>query len=124
MRNMSRVGYLESRLDSTVKDFKEAVSDLKEAIKDNREDLKEAIKDNKEDLKEAIKDNKEAMRQMEARHQANFAELKNSLEKVVDKAESSRRWAVGTVITITVAVISFLLAVIGFLFTNGFQAPT
>ena len=55
--------------------------------------LDEAIKD----LKEAIKDNKEA------------------LDKVVAKAESSRRWAIGTVITIAVAVIGFLIAAIGFL---------
>ena len=88
----TRVDYVESRLD-------EAISSLKEAVRDN----------------------KEAMQQMENRHQASFAELKSSLEKIVSKAESSRRWAIGTVITIAVAVIGFMLTVIGFLLTNGFQ---
>ena len=57
-------------------------------------------------LKEAIRDNKEA------------------LEKVVAKAESSRRWAIGTVISIAIAVIGSLVTFIIFLLNNGFQAPT
>ena len=54
-------------------------------------------------LKEAIRDNKEA------------------LEKVVAKAESSRRWAIGTVVSIAIAVIGSLVTFIIFLLTNGFQ---
>ena len=70
---------------------------------------------------DAIISFKEALQQMEARHQANFSELKSSLEKVVSKAESSRRWAIGTVITIAIAVIGSLVTFIIFLLTNGFQ---
>ena len=69
----------------------------------------------------AIKDFKEAMLQMENRHQASHAELKSSLEKFVSKAESSRRWAIGTAVTIALAVIGSLVSFIVFLFTNGFQ---
>ena len=65
--------------------------------------LDETIKD----FKEAIKDNKQAMQQMEK-------ELKATLEKSINKAESSRRWAIGSVFTVAIAVIGFIL-------TNGFQ---
>ena len=98
----TRFDYIESRLDDTIGNFKDAITDLKEAIRDS----------------------KEAMQQMENRHQLSFMELKNSLEKVVSKAESSRRWAIGTLVTIAIAVIGFMLTVIGFLLTNGFQVPT
>ena len=82
-------------------------------------DFKEAIAKSESRLDVTTKDLKETMLQMENRHQVNFAELKNSLEKVVSQAESSRRWAIGTMVTIAVAVIGFLLTVIGFLFANG-----
>ena len=85
---LTRVDYVEGKLDEAIKD------------------LKESINETRKDLKEAIRDNKQAMLQMER-------ELKTTLEKTVDKAESSRRWAIGSVITIAVAVIGFLL-------TNGF----
>ena len=68
--------------------------------------LDEAIRD----LKEAIRDNKEAIR-----------DNKEALDKVVAKAESSRRWAIGTVVTIAIAVIGSLVSFIVFLFANGIQ---
>ena len=54
-------------------------------------------------LKEAIRDNKEAIQQ-----------LKSSFDIFIAKAESSRRWSIGLIITVS-------LAVIGFILTNGFQ---
>ena len=79
---LTRVDYIEGKLDAAIKDFKESTNETR-------------------------RDFKESMQQMEARHQANFTELKS-------KAESSRRWSIGTVVTIA-------LAVIGFILTNGFQ---
>ena len=93
----TRVDYVESKLDESINS------------------LKEAIAKSENGFKEALRDNKEAMQQMENRHQANFTELKASLQKTIAKTESSRRWAIGAFITIAVAVIGFLL-------TNGFQA--
>ena len=95
----TRVDYVESKLDDTIKDFREA-------------------------MQKSDKDFREFMQQMENRHQVNFAELKNSLEKIESKAESSRRWSIGIIVTIAVAVIGFMLTFIGFLFTHGFQAPS
>ena len=84
----TRVDYVETKLDSTIKDFKEA------------------------------------MQQMENRHQVNFSKLEASLDKVVAKAESSRRWSIGTVVTIAITVIGSLVTFIIFLLTNGFQFPS
>ena len=94
----TRVDYVESKLDDTIKDFKEAMQKSENSFK-------------------------ELMQQMESRHQANFARLEASLDKIESKAESSRRWAIGIVVTIAIAVIGFMMTVIGFLFTNGFQTP-
>ena len=102
----TRVDYVESKLDETIKDFKEAIA---------RSDLR---------YEESRKEFKEAMLQMENRHQASFSKLETSLDKVVTKAESSRRWAIGTVISIAIAVIGSLVTFIIFLLNNGFQAPT
>ena len=113
----TRVDYVESKLDDTINNFKEAMQKLESKHDESRRDLKEAIRDYKE-----------AMQQMESRHKESVADIKEmvrdnkaSLEKVVSKAESSRRWAIGTVVTIAVAVIGFLAAAVGFLLTNGFQ---
>ena len=68
-------------------------------------------------LDESIGSFKEAMLRMESRHQANFAELKISLEKAIAKAESSRNWVVGPVITVALTIIGIMLA-------NGLQIQT
>ena len=85
----------DSRLDEAIRSFKEANADIKEAIRDNKESINETRKD-----------------------------FKEALDKVVTKAESSRRWAIGTVISIAIAVIGALVTFIIFLFNNGFQALT
>ena len=54
-------------------------------------------------LDEAIRDNKEAIQQ-----------LKSSLDIFIAKSESSKRWSIGLVITVAIAIIGFILA-------NGFQ---
>ena len=76
---------LESRLDDTIGHFKDAITDLKEAIRDN----------------------KEALQQLKS-------SFETSLAKTEAKAESSRRWSIGLVVTVALATISFML-------TNGFQ---
>ena len=90
----TRVDYVESKLDDTIKDFREAITK-------SENNFKEAITKSESSFKEAIKDNKEAIQQ-----------LKSSFDVFMAKAESSRRWSIGLVITIAVAVIGFLL-------TNG-----
>ena len=109
----TRVDYVESKLDDTINNFKEAMLNS-----ESRLDV-------------AIKDFKESMQQMESRHKESIADIKEmvrdnkiSLERIVAKTESSRRWSIGIVISIAVAVIGFLIAAIGFLLTNGFQVPT
>ena len=87
----TRVDYVEGNLDKAITSFKEA-----NARSESR--LDGTIKD----FKEAIKDNKQAMQQMER-------DLKATLEKSIDKAESSRRWAIGSVITVAIAIIGFIL---------------
>ena len=94
----TRVDYVEGNLEKVIASFKDAIARLDSRLDETIKDFKEAIKDNKE----AIRDNKEA------------------LEKVVVKTESSRRWAIGTVITIAIAVIGSLVTFIVFLLTNGF----
>ena len=87
----TRVDYVEGKLDDTINNFKEAM--LKSESR-----LDETIKD----FKEAIKDNRQVMQQMEK-------ELKTTLEKSIDKAESSKRWAIGSVIAVAIAIIGFIL---------------
>ena len=58
--------------------------------------------------------NQANFQQREAKYQTNFTELKITLEKSMAKAESSKRWAIGLVITVA-------LAFIGFILTEGFQ---
>ena len=103
----TRIDYVESRLDDTINNFKEAMQKSESKLDESISSLKEAITKSESNFKEA-------MQQMENRHQANFTELKSSLEKSIAKAESLRRWVVGLVITVAVAVIGFIL-------TNGFQ---
>ena len=67
-------------------------------------------------LDDTINSFKDAMQQMENRHQTNFTELKATLDMSIAKAESSRRWVAGLVITVA-------LTIIGFVLTNGFQIP-
>ena len=81
----TRVDYVESRLDESINNFKEAITKSENSFK------------------EAIRDNKEAIQQ-----------LKSSFDVFMAKAESSRRWSIGLVITVAMAVIGFIL-------TNGFQ---
>ena len=110
---LTRVDYVEGKQD-------EAITSLKEV----NSRLGETIKDFKESLNESRKEFREAMQQMELRHQANLTRLENSLDKVVDKAESSRRWSIGIVVTIAIAVIGSLVTFIYFLLNNGFQIST
>ena len=117
----TRVDYVESRLDDTINNFKEAMQKSEARLDDTINNFKEAMRKSEarldesiSSLKEAIRDNREAMHQMENRHQANFTELRASLERSIAKAESSRRWTIGSVITVA-------LAIIGFIITNGFQ---
>ena len=102
----TRVDYVEGNLDKAITSFKEANARFESRLDETIKDFKEAIIKSENSLKEAIKDNKEA------------------LEKVVAKAESSRRWAIGTVISIAIAVIGSLVTFIVFLLNNVFQAPT
>ena len=108
----TRVDYVESRLDDTINNFKEAMQKSESRLDDT------------------IKDFKETMQQMELRHKESIADIKEmvrdnkaSLEKVVAKAESSRRWSIGIVVTIAITVIGFMISIIIFLLTNGFQVP-
>ena len=105
----TRTDYVEGKMDA-------AILDLKESINESRREFKESINESRKEFKES-------MQQMETRHQANFARLETSLDKVVAKAESSRRWSIGIVVTIALAVIGLLVSFIIFLFTNGFQVP-
>ena len=109
----TRVDYVESKLDESIARFDES-----------RKDFKEAMQKLESKFDESRKDFKEAMQQMENRHQANFSRLETSLDKVIIKAESSRRWAIGTVVTIAIAVIGSLVTFIVFLLNNGFQVPS
>ena len=88
----TRVDYVEGNLDKAIANFKEAMLQMESRYKESIADIKEMVKDNKD-----------------------------SLDKVVAKAESSRRWAIGTVVTIAIAVIGSLVTFIVFLLTNGFQ---
>ena len=108
----TRVDYVESRLDESVNSLKEAMKEIKES------------------LAKSEVDRKEEMRQMDLRRKEEIAELKVevrdnkvALEKIVARAESSRRWSIGIVVSIAIAVIGFMLTVIVFLLTNGFQVP-
>ena len=85
----TRLDYVESKLDESIKSFKEAMQQMEHRHQVN-------------------------IQQMEHRHQESFAELKSYIEKIISKAESSRRWSIGLVITISVAIIGFIL-------TNGLQ---
>ena len=98
----TRVDYVESKLDETINSFKEALSKSESR------------------LDETIKDFKEAMQQMESRHKEANADIKEmvrdnraSLEKAIAKAESSRNWVVGFVITVAIAIIGFILNYMG-----------
>ena len=102
----TRVDYVESRLDESVNSLKEAVKEIKESL-----------------AKSEI-DRKEEMKKMDLRRKEENADFKDALEKVVARAESSRRWSIGIVISIAIAVIGFMLMVTVFLLTNGFQVPT
>ena len=102
----TRVDYVESRLDESINSLKEAVKEIKESL-------------SKSEI-----DRKEEMKQMDLRRREENAELKEAMEKIVARAESSRRWSIGIVVSIAIAVIGFMLTVIVFLFTNGFQVPS
>ena len=98
----TRVEYVEGKLDDTIRDFKEAVADLKGAMlqMENRHQA------NFQQMEARHQAN---FQQMEARHQANFTELKGSLDKSIAKAETSKNWVIGLVITVAIAVIGFIL---------------
>ena len=79
---------IDIRVDYVESKLDESINSFKEAIRDN---------------KEAIRENKEALQQ-----------FINSFDKFINKVESSRRWSIGMVITIAIALI-------GFIITNGIQ---
>ena len=124
----TRVDYVEVNLDRSIARLDEAIArrDARydEAIKDLREFIArlESRYDSKFD--QARKDFKEEMQQMESRHKEAMADSKDmvrenkaSLEKAIAKAESSRNWVVGFVITVAVAIIGFILNYLGIIQT-------
>ena len=117
----TRVDYVEGKLDA-------AILDLKDSINESRKELRESLNESRKEFKEAMQQmesrHQANFQQMEARHQANFSRLETSLDKIVTKAESSRRWSIGIVVSIAIAVIGALVTFIIFLLNNGFQAPT
>ena len=120
----TRVDYVESKLDESIHNFKEAMQKSESGLKEMMQKSESGLKEMMAEIKETVRDNKEAMRQIEIRGQANYTELKASLEKMVEKAESSRRWAIGIVVTVAIAVIGSLITFIIFLFTYGLQILT
>ena len=103
----TRLDYVESKLDESISSFKEAMQQM-----ENRHQINFQQMENR--YQQMENRHQESFRQMENRHQESFAELKSYIEKIISKAESSRRWSIGLVITISVAIIGFIL-------TNGFQ---
>ena len=94
-----RVDYVESKLDETIKDFKEAI------IKSDRSF-------------------KEAMQQMEARHRDAMADLKAVVEKSETRAEAmlkdsrtSRNWTVGTCIAVITLIVTIASGIVGQILT-------
>ena len=108
----------DARFDETTRNFKEALALSEARFNESNRSLKEAVAD----LKETNKEIRLSMREMETRNQAYFVRLEMRLDKFVDKAESSRRWSIGIVVTIAIAVIGSLVTFIIFLLNNGFQA--
>ena len=112
-----KVDYVESKLDESVNSLKDVLKDIKETIAKSEIDFKEEmqqmdlrrkeeITELKTELKEVVRDNKAAM------------------EKLIDRAESSRRWSIGIVVSIAITVIGFMFTAIIFLLNNGFQVQT
>ena len=88
---------------------KETKADLADFRKETKADLADFRREIKADFAELRRETKEAMQQIESRHQANFVELKVTLEKAITKAESSKHWAIGLIFTVAIAAVGFIL---------------
>ena len=94
----TRVDYIEGKLDAAIKDFKEAMQQMESRHKEGMQQMESRHKEGMADIKEAMADTK-----------AMVKENKEALEKAISKAESSKNWVIGLVITVAIAFVGFIL---------------